>query len=391
MLGRSLMTNLQGVFNSFFDDFLETNHTLTYDQFQVVNSIIKCRTAELGGHANTCDGCGHTSIAYNSCRNRHCPMCQSIKREKWRIDRNADLLNIHYFHVVFTVPDALNPLFLHNKRVLYDLLMKSAAKTVTLLASNKKYLGADIGLTAILHTWGQTLSFHPHVHFIVPGGGLCPLTRKFKATRPNFLLPVKVLSRVFRAIFMKQVKRFFEARLLIDSTTRKPISNTVFYAMYNQAYAKAFVVFAKDTFDSPVYVVNYLCQYTHRIAISNHRIVKITDQHVTFKYKDYKDGGKSKIMTLKGTEFIRRFMMHVLPKRFVKIRHYGIFAGRNRPTKLAHCQRLMKIVPSKKSSAYSTLEFLKLFMNLDVNTCSKCESGQYKMVPLADFLKVDTS
>lgn len=275
------MTDLQHVFNTFFDDY-RMLHNPTYNQYQVANAILKCRTADLGGHANSCDGCGHTSIAYNSCRNRHCPMCQSIKREKWRIDRNADLLNIHYFHVVFTVPDALNPLFLGNQRRLYDLLMKSAAKTVTLLASNMKYLGADIGLTAILHTWGQTLSFHPHVHFIVPGGGLCPLTRKFKATRPNFLLPVKVLSRVFRAIFMKEIKRFFEASLLIDSTTRKPISDAVFYAMYNQAYSKAFVVFAKDTFDSPVYVVNYLCQYTHRIAISNHRIVKITDQHVTF-------------------------------------------------------------------------------------------------------------
>jgi len=384
------MSNIQSIFNRFFNDYQQI-YNPSYDQYQVANAIMNCRTAKLGGHANACKHCGHSSIAYNSCRNRHCPMCQSIKREKWRVDRNADLLNVHYFHVVFTVPDVLNPLFLSHQRLLYDLLMKSAAKTLTVLASKKKYLGAQIGLTGILHTWGQTLSFHPHVHFIVPGGGLCPVTRKFKITRPNFLLPVKVLSRIFRAIFMKQLKTLFFNKVLIDPATSKPIIESVFNKLYNKAYSKQFVVFAKDTFASPVYVIKYLCQYTHRIAISNHRILKVTDQSVSFKYKDYKTGGKTKVMTLKGTEFIRRFLMHVLPKRFVKIRHYGMLAGRNRPTKLAFCQRLMNIIPSKKSKEYSTLEFLSLFMHLDFSKCPKCDSDKYKIIPLDDSINKDTS
>ncbi len=384
------MINIQDILNRFFDDYRK-EYKISYEQYQVMNSIMKCRTAKLGGHANACDNCGHTSIAYNSCRNRHCPICQSIKREKWRIDRNADLLNIHYFHVVFTVPDFLNPIFFNNQRLLYSLLMKSAATTLIKLTNNNKYLGAQIGLTGILHTWGQTLSFHPHVHFIVPGGGLCPKTFRFKSTRPNFLLPVKVISRVFRAIFLKELKKLYYDNLLIDSSTVEPILESKFNALKEKAYGTNFVVYAKENFNSPVHVIKYLCQYTHRVAISNHRIINHTDQNVTFKYKDYKDSGKTKIMTLKGTEFIRRYLMHVLPKRFVKIRHYGIFAGRNRPTKLALCQRLMNMIPSKKSSEYSTLEFLNKFMNLDFSKCPKCFSSDYKPIASFEAEKTDSS
>lgn len=361
------MTDLRAVFKRFFQQYSQ-QYNVSYEQFQVANAIMRCRTAELGGHMNQCDKCGHSSIAYNSCRNRHCPLCQSIKRERWRIDRNADLLNCHYFHVVFTIPDILNPLCLKHPRACYDILMKAAADTLKIFASNKRYLGADIGLTAILHTWGQTLSYHPHVHFIVPGAGLCPITRKVKRTHPKFLFPVKALSRVFRALFIKKLKRAF--------------SNLE--SLSEQLYQKDFVVFCKDTFDSPTHVVNYLCQYTHRVAIANHRILKITDQHVYFRYKDYRDQGKQKVMKLRGSEFIRRFMMHVLPKRFVKIRHYGMFAGRNRPTKLAFCQRLMNILPSQNSKAYSTLEFLSLFMHLDFSKCPKCDSNRYSFLPLGN-------
>jgi predicted Zn-ribbon and HTH transcriptional regulator len=384
------MINIQDVLNRFFDDYRK-EYKISYDQYKVLNSIMSCRTSKLGGHANACDSCGHTSIAYNSCRNRHCPICQSIKREKWRIDRNADLLNIHYFHVVFTVPDFLNPIFFNNQRLLYSLLMKSAATTLMKLTSKKKYLGAQIGLTGILHTWGQTLSFHPHVHFIVPGGGLCPKTFRFKSTRPNYLLPVKVISRVFRAIFLKELKKLYYDNLLINWSTTEPNSESDFKTLIDKAYSTNFVVYAKENFNSPTHVIKYLCQYTHRVAISNHRILNVTDQNVTFKYKDYKDNGKTKTMTLKGTEFIRRYLMHVLPKRFVKIRHYGIFAGRNRPTKLALCQRLMKMIPSKKSSEYSTLEFLNKFMNLDFSKCPKCFSNDYKPIASFEAEKTDSS
>ncbi len=365
------MPNLQDVFMRFFDDYCQT-HKPTYDQYKVMNALMACRTSKLGGHNNTCSNCGETSIAYNSCRNRHCPLCQSFKREKWRVDRNSELLNVHYFHVVFTVPEELNPIFFANQALMYNLIMKTASKTLLSLAADKKHLGAQIGLTGVLHTWGQTLSYHPHVHFIVPGGGLCTKTMHFKKTRKNYLIHVKILSRVFKAIFMEALKKLFYEGQLQDWNTNESASASDFQNRMDAAYSKAFVVYAKENFDSPTHVVNYLCQYTHRVAISNHRILKVTDDHVLFRYKDNKDSGKTKQMTLTGTEFIRRFLMHILPPGFMKIRHYGILAGRNRSTKLAHCQRIMKIIPSKKSSDYTAFEFLIKFMRLGFSRCSKC-------------------
>ena len=360
-------------------------------QFKVLNAITNCRTSKLGGHANSCHSCGHTSIAYNSCRDRHCPMCQSIKREKWRVDRNADLLNTHYFHIVFTVPDSLNTLFYHNQKILYALLMKSAANTLLQLTRDKKYLGAQIGLTGILHTWGQTLSYHPHIHFIVPGGGLCLTTNKFKSTSKNFFLPVKVMAKVFRGIFIKGLKKLFTKNQLLDAHTQNLITQLDLNKLVDLLYKKNFVVYAKENFASPSHVIKYLCQYTHRVAISNHRIIGMSDESVIFKYKDYKDDNKIKVMTLKGAEFMRRFLMHVLPNRFVKIRHYGIFAGRNRPTKLARCQRLMNLIPSKKSKDYSTFDFLSLFMDIDFTICPICKSKSYVMMPLPENNDSNTS
>jgi len=384
------MVNLQDIFNAFTDDYIK-KHKSSLQQFKVLNSISNCRTSKLGGHANSCDNCGNFSIAYNSCRDRHCPMCQSIKREKWRVDRNSDLLNTHYFHIVFTVPDTLNALFYHNQSILYSLLMKSAANTLLQLCREDEHLGAQIGLTGILHTWGQTLSYHPHVHFIVPGGGLCLKTNKFKTTSKKFFIHVNVMSGRFRKLFIKGFEALYSANQIIDGNTGKPISQAYFNRLKISLSKKNFVVFAKDNFDSPTHVIKYLCQYTHRVAISNHRILGITGGKVTFKYKDYKDKGKIKTMSLKGDEFIRRFLMHVLPNRFVKIRHYGIFAGRNRPTKLAFCQRMMKLIPSKKSKDYSTLEFLSLFMNIDFNVCPACKQNGYKMIPLPTNSTPNTS
>ena len=384
------MFSIQKVFDTFTNDYTK-NHKTSMQQFKVLNSISNCRTVKLGGHANECDNCGHVSIAYNSCRDRHCPICQSVKREKWRVDRNADLLNIHYFHIVFTVPDSLHPLFYHNQNLMYSALMKSAATALTQLASDKKHLGAQIGLTGILHTWGQTLSYHPHVHFIVPGGGLCPKTNKFKSTSKKFFLPVKVVANVFRGILRREITLLYESDKLIDGHTAKSITSEDFDDLISKIYKKDFVVYAKENFDSPSHVIKYLCQYTHRVAISNHRIVNITSKEVTFKYKDYKDNCKTKLMTLDGPEFIRRFLMHVLPHRFVKIRYYGLFASRNRPTKLILCQQLMNLIPSKKSKDYSALEFLEIFMNIDLKVCPKCRQGTYTKIPLPSTNNLDSS
>ena len=393
---RFSLISLQDVFIKFADQYNQ-KHKSSPQQFKVLNSITSCRTSKLGGHANICNNCGNVSIAYNSCRDRHCPMCQSIKREKWRVDRTADLLNTRYFHIVFTVPDSLNSLFYHNQNVLYSTLMKTAANTLLELTKQERHLGAEIGLTGILHTWSQTLSYHPHVHFIVPGGGLCLKTKKFKETNKKFFIPFEILSDVFRGKVKAELKKLLSLDQLINWKTGKPITKAKLKYLINLLYKERTVVNIKPTFESPVHVIKYLCQYTHRVAISNHRIISMDDETVSFKYKDNKDKdkngiGKTKIMTLKGTEFIRRFLMHVLPNRFVKIRHYGIFAGRNRPTKLAFCQRLMNLIPSKKAKEYSTIEFLKLFMNIKINTCVACNKlDTTEIVSLESIGIADTS
>lgn len=393
---RFTLISLQDVFIKFMDQYNQ-KHKSSLQQFKVLNSITNCRTSKLGGHANICTNCGNVSIAYNSCRDRHCPMCQSIKREKWRVDRTADLLNTHYFHIVFTVPDSLNSLFYHNQNILYSSLMRTAANTLLQLTKQERYLGAEIGLTGILHTWSQTLSYHPHVHFIVPGGGLCLKTKRFKETNKKFFIPLEVLSPVFRYNFKMELMRLFKTNQLHDHKTDTLITESKLKYLINLLFKENTVINIKPNFKSPVHVIKYLCQYTHRVAISNHRIVSMDNDTVSFKYRDNKDKdkngiGKSKKKTLKGTEFIRRFLMHVLPHRFVKIRHYGIFAGRNRPTKLAFLQRLMNLIPSKKAKEYSTIDFLELFMNIKINTCKLCNAlNSNKIVSLESIGILNTS
>ena len=362
------MSSIRAVLKTSFSDVHAQLH-LTYHQYKVFNALMNCRTEKLGAHSNVCEDCGCLSIAYNSCRDRHCPLCQSFKREKWRVDRNAELLNVHYFHVVFTVPEELHELMFQNQNSLYTLLMKSSSKTLLELGKNKKYLGATLGLTAVLHTWGQTLSYHPHVHFIVPGGGLCPDTGLFKVSRKNFLIPVKILSRVFRAIFLSELKVLISTDQLYTTHSKSEL-----FELINNLYQKPFVVYAKENFDSPSHVIRYLCQYTHRVAISNHRILFSDDEKVVFSYKDYRDRGKKKIMTLSSAEFIRRFAMHILPSGFSKVRHYGFLANCNKKTKLKKCQQLLRIIPSKKSTDYNAIDFIKRFMDKNAFKCKYCKS-----------------
>lgn len=275
--------------------------------------------------------------------------------------------------------------------------MKTAANTLLQLTKQEKHLGAEIGLTGILHTWSQTISYHPHVHFIVPGGGLCLKTNRFKETNKKFFIPLQILSSVFRGKFKTELYRLFKDNQLQDHKTSSLITESKLEDLINLLYKEKTVINIKPNFESPVHVIKYLCQYTHRVAISNHRIISMDNDTVSFKYKDNKDKdkngiGKSKIMTLKGTEFIRRFLMHVLPNRFVKIRHYGIFAGRNRPTKLVFCQRLMNLIPSKKAKEYSITEFLELFMNIKINTCTSCNAlDSNKVVSLESIGTLNTS
>lgn len=379
------MSSVRAVLKTSFSD-VHAKLPLTYHQYKVFNALMNCRTEKMGAHSNVCEDCGCASIAYNSCRDRHCPLCQSFKREKWRMDRNSELLNVHYFHVVFTVPEELHELMFQNQSVLYTRLMKSSSKTLLELAKDKKYLGASLGLTAVLHTWGQTLSYHPHVHFIVPGGGLCRESGVFKVSRKRFLIPVKVLSRVFRAILLNELKT-----LILSGKLYSNHSNAELLELVNLLYQKPFVVYAKANFDSPTHVIKYLCQYTHRVAISNHRIIYSDSEKVVFSYKDYRDRGKKKVMTLSSSEFIRRFAMHILPLGFSKVRHYGFLANCNKKTKLRKCQRLLRIMPSKKSSDYCAIEFIKRFMDKDAFKCRYCKTNAVTVSNAPAFKAHDSS
>ncbi|RDV13335.1 IS91 family transposase [Pontibacter diazotrophicus] len=282
-------------------------------QLRTLAAIMRCRTQAMGGHVDACTDCGQVRVSYNSCRNRHCPKCQGKKREEWIQAREAELLPVPYFHVVFTLPDTLNQLALHSPRIVYDTLFEAAWQTLLTFASDSKHLGARLGMVAVLHTWGQTLSLHPHLHCVVPGGGLTE-HGKWKGARGKgrYLFPVKAMSRVFRAKYVQALKQ------------RLP---EVDRELVNALFRKEWVVYAKRPFSGPGSVVEYLGRYTHKIAISNHRLTAVDGQSVTFSYKDYRQGARKLEMTLGGIEFIRRFALHILPRGFVRIRHYGILSG----------------------------------------------------------------
>jgi len=304
--------------------------------------IEACRTAALGGHVDTCDECGHIRISYNSCRDRHCPKCQSFRREAWLEARFGRLLSVDYFHVVFTLPDGLNALVLRNRDVLYNLLFRSASETLLTIASDPKHLGAQIGFTAILHTWGQRLGLHPHLHCVVTGGGLSEDGLRWIASRKTFFLPVRVLARMFRGKFLRYLADAHKAGRLRFGGKTAPLADTdAFRRFVSALYRKEWIVYAKPPFGGPERVFRYLGRYTHRVAIANSRLVAFEEGRVRFGIKDYADGGRTKVMTLDAAEFIQRFLLHVLPKGFTRIRHFGLFAGRNTLGKLEQARRLL--------------------------------------------------
>jgi len=313
-------------------------HRLAADaqQQRILAAITACRTAALGGHVQTCDHCQHQQIAYNSCRNRHCPKCQASACARWMQERQEELLPVEYFHIVFTLPDVFNALALANKCVVYGVLFEAVSQTLQQVAANPRHLGARIGFLAILHTWGQNLSLHPHLHCVVPGGGLSQDGSRWMACRPGFFLPVRILSHVFRGKFVDLLKRARAKRMLIGAE-----DGVAFERLLDAGVKHDWVVYAKPPFAGPQQVLKYLARYTHRIAISNRRLLAMDEQTVTFRYKDYAHGNRPRTMTLEGAEFLRRFLMHAVPRGFMRIRHFGLLANRLRTKNLACLHRLL--------------------------------------------------
>lgn len=320
--------------------------SLTWPQVKVLNAILRCRTAVLGGHRDQCTRCGYQAISYNSCRNRHCPKCQTNAREKWLTARQRELLPVDYYHLVFSVPHALVPLIWQNKRVLFRLLFEASAETLLEVAADPKHLGAEVGFLSILHTWGQTLQRHPHVHCVVPGGGLSPDGQRWIRSPPRFLLPVKVLSRVFRGKFVAGLKRAFRRKKLRFLAACLPLADEAAFGRFLRTlFREDWVVYAKRPFGGPEHVLHYLARYTHRVAISNHRLVDLTATHVTFRWKDYAHHNKRRTMTLTHEVFLRRFLEHVLPRGFPRIRYFGFLANRRRGECLPLCRTLLAAAP----------------------------------------------
>jgi hypothetical protein len=350
---------------------------LNAQQRRVVAAITSCRTAALGGHVRECDhGCGYQEISYNSCRDRHCPKCQGLERVRWQEARAQDLLPVPYFHLVFTVPNSLHEIFLGDPRVTYDLLFVAVAETVMEVAANPKNLGAAIGMTAVLHTWTQTLRYHPHLHCIVPGGGLDPSGRRWIPAKKHFFLAVRILSLVFRAKLLAALERAVACGKIASSVG----SGADVLQLLGRAARRKWVVFSKRPFAGPKQVLAYLGRYTHRIAISNERIVAMDGDGVTFLYKDRADGGRRKLLTLPAESFLRRFLLHVLPRSFVRIRHYGLLANSVRRERIARCRKLLppceEVVSPAAPETWEAL-LLRLTGN-DVTRCPQCGKGHLR-------------
>ena len=351
-----------------------------------MRAIEVCRTAALGGHKDQCDHCGHLEISYNSCRNRHCPKCQTLRKEKWIEARRKDLLPIEYFHVVFTLPAELNPLVSMNPQLLYDLLFHSASETLAELASDPKHLGAKVGMIGILHTWGQNLMDHPHLHWIVTGGGLSSDGRRWRSCRKGFFIPIRVLSALFRGKFLSLLKEGFQRGDLVFPAHLRHLQDPADFETFRRhLYRKKWVVYCKPPFDGPEGVLQYFGRYTHRIAISNNRLLTLQDGKVSFLWRDYADHNRQKTMTLKADEFIRRFLLHVLPARYVRIRHFGLLANRNRKDHIALCRKILedgKTVTKENDRPETWQEQLLRICGIDVTICPVCQKGRMFRIEL---------
>ena len=351
---------------------------MTSAQDAVLSALERCRTAPLGGHVYRCDHCSAEHITYNSCRSRHCPSCLGHKSAAWLEARAEELLPVPYFQVVFTVPQRVAAVAFCNKKLVYAILFRAATQTLLQIARDPRHLGAAIGFLAILHTWTQTLLHHPHIHCVVPGGGLSPDGSRWIACRDNFFLPVKVLSRVFRGKFIALLDEAAQRGELRFAGSIASLADPKAWATFlTQMRSKQWVVYAKPPFGSPEQVLKYLARYTHRVAISNRRIVSISDEHVSFRHRDRAGGNAMRTMTLRGTEFLRRFLLHVLPKGFVRIRHFGLLANRARKAKLAHCRTLLgTLAPRERPPNVESGQDPEAAEEPAANRCPSCEVGR---------------
>jgi hypothetical protein len=352
-------------------------------QLRVMPAIEACRTASLGGHVERCEDCAHTRIAYNSCRNRHCPKCQWTAAARWLAAREAELLPVPYYHVVFTLPAQIGAIAYQNKAKVYGLLFTATAETLITIAADPKHLGARIGLTAVLHTWGQNLDHHPHVHCIVPGGGISPDGKRWVGCRSGFFLPVRVLSRLFRRLFLQGLVAAFKAGELQFFSDLGGLKDPDAFAGYLAPLRKSeWVVYAKRPFAGPSQVLAYLARYTHRVAIANSRLVSLSAGNVSFRWKDYRQDGKGKVMTLQAGEFIRRFLMHTLPDGFHRIRHYGLFANGHRADMLNLCRALLD-KPSSSTAPNDSDDADQSDTTQDLHLCPCC-GGRMKIIETFD-------
>jgi len=367
-----------------FGALYQQEHRLPLDHKKAMDAIESCRTKVLGGHIDVCEECGFERISYNSCRNRFCPKCQNLKREQWVLDREKHLLPITYYHIVFTIPDDLNRLCLVNQKVMYDILFKSASETISDLAKDEKHIGGKVGFLCVLHTWGQNLMHHPHLHCIVTGGGLSNDGTRWvnpKKTTPkkDFFIHVNVISDLFKKKFLAYLKQAYQSGELKFVGKIKPLANKAqFQALIDKLYNKKWVTYCKKPFGGPEKVIRYLGRYSHRVAISNNRIVKLEDGNVTFKWRDYRDGDKNKLMTISAFEFIRRFLLHILPKGYFKIRYYGLLSSRNLGTNLELCKRLLNVAAkiAEQADKLSWDELMFELFGIDVWLCPRCQKGR---------------
>jgi hypothetical protein len=363
-------------------------HEIPLRHLRAMGAIEVCRTAVLGGHVDECNHCATLKISYNSCRNRHCPKCQGLDKERWLEARKSDLLPVSYFHVVFTIPESLRPLAQRNQKGLYEILFRASSETLKELSQDPKHLGAEIGFIALLHTWSQTLMDHPHLHCIVTAGGLSPDALRWIPCKEDFFLPVKAISRLFRGKFLAYLKEAYDKdRLSFPGKIASLKEEHQFHSLLTTLYGQEWNVYCKPPFHDAETLIEYLGRYTHRVAISNDRLVKMQHDQVTFKYRDRNDNDQIKLMTLDASEFIRRFLLHILPDGFVKIRHYGILSTRNRKTKLAQCMALLG-VPQRDQEQEKTRvpweDLLERITGVDPRICPYCGKGKMVLKQVLD-------
>ena len=368
------MEKIQKILNKGLEKY-EREHKIINYKKKVIHAINECKTGAIGAHKYICDECGYEEIAYNSCRNRHCPNCQITKKLKWIEARKEEVLNIKYYHVVFTIPSEIYNIAYQNQSKMYKILFKASSETIQELAEDKKYLGGEIGFFSVLHTWGQNLMYHPHVHLVVTGGGLSKIN-KWVEKEEDFFIPIKVMSRVFRGKFLYYMKK---EKLEFHNKMKELENPAIYNELIQKIYNKEWIVYCKEPFKNAESVIQYLGRYTHRVAISNERVLEVTETNVRFRWRDYKDNNKMKEMTISIEEFIRRFLLHILPPRFIKIRYYGLLGNRNKKKKLLKCKILTRTKIYNKKE-FPALELLKKVLGKDFNLCPNCKKG-HMLIP----------